>query len=114
MNYKPGEIILVGFPFTSLSTTKKRPAVVISSQDYQSERPDVILLAITSQIREPLGFGECRIHDWQEAGLLKPSIFKPLITTIEQPQIIRSMGLLSDRDYQALQQLTASFLITSI
>lgn len=114
MSYEAGEIILVSFPFTSLSATKKRPAAVISSQDYQTKRPDVILLAITSQIREPLGYGEARVRDWQDAGLLKPSVFKPLIATIEQGQIIRSMGRLSERDYQSLHQLLSSFLVTPI
>ncbi len=47
--YSFGGVVLVGFPFTSLQTTKKRPAVVISSAAYQQNRPDVILMAITSQ-----------------------------------------------------------------
>lgn len=112
MTYKAGEIVLVGFPFTSLSTTKKRPAVVISSSTYQASRPDIILLAITSQVRQPLGFGESMLSDWQDAGLLKPSVFKPLIATIEQSLIIRSMGQLSPRDRQALHRILGSLLTT--
>ena len=110
MTYKAGDVVLVGFPFTSLSTVKKRPAVVLSSQAYQASRPDIILLAITSQVRHPLGFGEHLISDWQDAGLLKLSVFKPLIATIDQTLIIRSMGRLTRRDYQSLQRLLSSFL----
>ena len=44
-----GEILLVAFPFTDQSATKRRPAVVISSEAYHSQRPDVIVMAITSQ-----------------------------------------------------------------
>ncbi len=40
-----GDIILVPFPFTDQSTTKKRPAVVISSAIYNTERPDLIIMA---------------------------------------------------------------------
>nr|VFK59133.1 MAG: hypothetical protein BECKUNK1418G_GA0071005_100641 [Candidatus Kentron sp. UNK]VFK69038.1 MAG: hypothetical protein BECKUNK1418H_GA0071006_100933 [Candidatus Kentron sp. UNK] len=29
-DYNFGDVVLVGFPFTNLQTTKKRPAVVIS------------------------------------------------------------------------------------
>jgi len=105
MTYKPGDVVLVGFPFTSLSATKKRPAVVISSQNYQTSRPDIILLAITSQVRQPLGFGEGLISDWQDAGLLKPSVFKPLIATVEQSLVIRLMGQLTHRDQQSLQRI---------
>ena len=32
-----GDIILVPFPFTDQSTSKKRPAVVISSSSYNTE-----------------------------------------------------------------------------
>ena len=37
-----GDVVLVPFPFTDQSTTKKRPAVVVSSADYNARRPDVI------------------------------------------------------------------------
>jgi len=49
-----GDVIVVTFPFTDQSAAKKRPAVVVSSDTYQRERPDVILLAITSQLRPAL------------------------------------------------------------
>lgn len=40
--YNFGDVVLVPFPFTDQSTTKKRPAVVISSDDYQQQRLDLI------------------------------------------------------------------------
>jgi mRNA interferase MazF len=79
-----GDVVLVAFPFTNLQSTKKRPAVIISSAAYQQERPDVILMAITSQIRQPMPTGEAILQDWRAAGLPKPSALKPLIATIEQ------------------------------
>jgi mRNA interferase MazF len=48
MSYDFGEVVLVRFPFTDLSTTKQRPAAVVSSRDYNSRRPDVMLVAISS------------------------------------------------------------------
>jgi mRNA interferase MazF len=78
--YKYGDIVLVGFPFTNLQTTKKRPAVVISDTAYQQGRPDIILMAITSQVRQSLAFGEYLLRDWQHARLLKPSVLKPRAT----------------------------------
>jgi mRNA interferase MazF len=56
-----GDVIVVPFPFTDQSATKKRPAVVVSSDSYQRERPDVILMAITSQLRPTLGVGEVAV-----------------------------------------------------
>ncbi|WP_157374103.1 type II toxin-antitoxin system PemK/MazF family toxin [Nostoc sp. PCC 7107] len=46
-NYKFGDVILVPFPFTDQTTTKKRPSVVVSSTDYQRQRSDLILIAVT-------------------------------------------------------------------
>lgn len=101
-SYNFGDVVLVGFPFTNLQATKKRPAVVISRKAYQQNRPDVILMAVTSQIRQPLATGEALLQDWQAAGLAKPSVLKPLIATLEQQQIVRVMGKLSDADRVSL------------
>jgi mRNA interferase MazF len=64
-------------------------------------------MAITSQIRLPLGFAEALVSDWQAAGLIKPSVLKPVLTTIEQGMVIRAMGQLSVSDLTALRQVIA-------
>lgn len=109
-NYKFGDVVLVGFPFTNLKTTKKRPAVILSSASYQAYRPDVVMLAITSQIRDPLTYGEALIADWRQAGLLKPSVFKPLIATVDQEIVLKKMGSLGDNDQLKLKELLQSVL----
>ncbi len=101
-SFKFGDIILVPFPFTDQSTSKKRPAVIISSQAYNAERPDLIIMAVTSQIKPATVIGETIIQDWQGAGLLKPSAIKPVITTIEKRLVIQSMGRLEENDRIAL------------
>ncbi|WP_292732086.1 type II toxin-antitoxin system PemK/MazF family toxin [Nostoc sp. JL31] len=63
-NYEFGDVILVPFPFTDQTTTKKRPAVVVSSNSYQRERSDLILIAITSQANPATSFGEITIAGW--------------------------------------------------
>ncbi len=108
--YNFGDVVLVGFPFTNLQTTKKRPAVIISSPTYQQNRPDAILMAITSQVRQPLAIGEAILQDWQTAGLVKPSVFKPLIATIEQSRIVKTMGQLSAADRESLGKVIQTIL----
>lgn len=99
-----GDIILVPFPFTDQSATKKRPAVVISSKAYNTERPDLIIMAVTSQIKPAAVIGEVIIQDWQAAGLLKPSAIKPVITTIEKPLVIKTLGRLKKDDQKTLKE----------
>ena len=105
MTYEFGEVVLVPFPFTNQAAQKKRPAAVISSLDYNAARPDLIVIAVTSQVREPLLFGEIAIADWQTAGLLKVSVIKPVITTIQNDLIIQRLGRLALPDSQSLQHL---------
>jgi mRNA interferase MazF len=48
--YKRGDIVLVTFPFTDLTSSKKRPALVVSPDRFNRQRRDLVLAAITSQI----------------------------------------------------------------
>lgn len=100
--YEFGDVILVPFPFTDQSTSKKRPAVVISSSAYHIDRPDVILMAITSQVRPVAAVGEVSVRHVDGSGLLKPSVIKPVIATIARELIIRKLGRLHTDDRQAL------------
>jgi mRNA interferase MazF len=102
--YEFGEIVLVPFPFTDQSGSKRRPAVIISSAAYNRERIDLVIMAVTSQIRPSGGFGEVFVADWQAAGLLKPSAIKPVLTTIERGLVMRRLGQLIEQDRNALRQ----------
>ena len=99
--FKFGDVVLVPFPFTDQSAAKKRPAVVISSETYHQERPDLIIMTITSQMKPAQTVGEAIVKDWQGARLLKPSVIKPVITTIERGLIIQQLGQLSVDDQAA-------------
>jgi len=96
--FEPGEVVLVAFPFTDLSTTKQRPAVVISSAAYALARPDLVILAITRRIDRDGGFAERPIADWRAAGLVKPSVLKPIIATVHQGIVRRRLGRLAPTD----------------
>jgi mRNA interferase MazF len=60
-----GDVIVVPFPFNDQTTIKRRPAVVISSERCNLERPDLILMAITSQLRPTPTVGEVAVVHWQ-------------------------------------------------
>ena len=98
-----GDVVLVPFPFTDQSGTKKRPAVVISNHTYNASRRDIVIMAITSQVHQPLSVGEAMIAEWQGAGLIKASVLKPVFTTIEQGLVVRVMGRLLAPDVKTLR-----------
>lgn len=65
-------------------------------------------MAITSQVHSPLAFGEAPVRDWQTAGLLKPSVIKPVLATLEQPLVRKILGQLSSHDQHALSNSLAA------
>lgn len=103
MPYSFGDIVLVPFPFTSQAASKQRPAVIVSSSPYNQAKPDIILMAITSQFRPSPALGEVWLQDWRAAGLLKPSAIKPVLATLEQALIIRQLGTLTHADQASLK-----------
>ena len=109
-NYKFSDIILVPFPFTDQTTSKKRPAVVVSSREYNKSRPDLIIMAITSQVHQINKPGEKLITDWQQSGLLKPSVFKPILTTIEKTLVLKQLGSLENKDSYTLNRILQTIL----
>lgn len=102
--YSFGDIVLVPFPFTDQSAIKKRPAVIISSDEYNRNRPDIILMAVTSQMRSADFYGDLPVNQWQQAGLLKPLVIKPICSTIEKSLVLKTLGRLHKQDMAALDE----------
>jgi mRNA interferase MazF len=103
MPYDFGDIVLVPFPFTSQAASKKRPAVIVSSGAYNASKRDIVVMAVTSQLRASATLGEVWLQDWQSVGLIKPSAIKPVFATLEQAMVIRQLGHLSGRDQASLK-----------
>ena len=75
MVYKPGDILLVNFPFTDLISSKVRPAIVITAKG-----EDIIIIGIFSKIPETIQDSWFVIEETAEyfaaSGLKKRSIIK--------------------------------------
>jgi mRNA-degrading endonuclease toxin of MazEF toxin-antitoxin module len=101
--FEVGDVITVRFQFRENDRPKPRPAVIISVPAYHQSRLDAIMMAITGRDDRNY-FGDCPIEDWQTAGLLKKSVAKGVIRTIEQSKIRGRLGSLSDVDRQRLKE----------
>ena len=100
--YKQGDVVLVSFIFSDESGAKRRPAIVVSTQDYHRGRQEVIIVAVTSNVDRLLP-GDYLIANWQKAGLLYPSLATAIIRTIKQTMIARRLGTVSTEDKRAIQ-----------
>lgn len=108
--YNRGDVVLVPFPFSNQTATKKRPAVVISSSFYNEKTNDIVILAVTSKVEKSTDVGEGLIADWQSAGLLKPSSVKPAISTIEQVLVLKKLGGLTANDISSVDLMLKALL----
>jgi len=109
MPFEFGDVVLVPFPFTDQTASKKRPAVIVSNRAYHEARPDAVVMAITSQVRHD-SWGDVGVSEWQAAGLLKPSAVKPVFATLEQGLVIRQIGTLHTVDMDTVRRAIAAML----
>ncbi len=107
--YKRGDVVLPPFPYTDQSGSKRRPALILSTDAYNTRRADIIVAPITSNLSTGQA-DDTPLTNWASAGLLKPSVVKGILGTVEQTLVIRVMGTLSTSDLQKVEQTFANAL----
>jgi mRNA interferase MazF len=91
--YKQGEIVLVPFPYSDLSASKRRPALVVSNDDYNNKFPDIVVCVITSNLFKDNFSIELRNEDLETGLLPETSVIKcHKLFTIEQSKIIKKFS----------------------
>jgi len=112
--YKRGDVVLVPFPFTDLTGTQQRPALVVSNDAFNSTRDDVLVAAITSQVPISLKLDEFLIPKAVLAacGLPKSSIVRLLkLVSLHQHLVVRCIGQMPEPVLgQILEQLQKLFM----
>ena len=97
---KAGDIVIVDF--TGATGVKRRPAVVVSSDLYHRERPDVILGALTSNVAAAIAPTDYALRDWASAGLHSPTAFRAYFG-MSIPALAKKIGELSTRDWDEVR-----------
>jgi len=106
--YKRWEIVLVPFPFTDLSSAKRRPALIVSPDNYNTGK-DVVIAYITSQMNVSPRFGDYDFQKWKEANLPKPSKIRMKFATIDKSIIVKTIGKLASIDRDEIEKTILSF-----
>ncbi|MBI2106070.1 type II toxin-antitoxin system PemK/MazF family toxin [Candidatus Woesearchaeota archaeon] len=96
-----GEIVVLPFPFSDLSASKKRPALVISVL----EGEDIILCQITSRASRKDKYSiELSKKDFKKGGLPVESIIRPnRIFTADKSIVLNKAGLIQDKKLKEVQ-----------
>ena len=105
-NYLKNDVILVRYPFSDLSNSKVRPAVVVSAKHISQ---DIFIIPLTSKISSLLP-GEFVLAEWKAAGLNVPSAVKRGIYTVEEKLVIKAIGKLQQVDVQKLEDSLKNWL----
>ena len=92
--YKQSEIVLVPFPYSDLSYTKKRPVLIVSNNEYNQKYPDVIVVVITSIKHKDDKYSIPLLDQDLEYGVLpeKSSIKIHKLFTISKQKIIKKFS----------------------
>lgn len=68
--YSQGDIVLIPVPFSDLTNRKQRPVLIISNDDYNKNTEDIVVVAITSQLKD-LDYSVVIVDDNLDEGTLK-------------------------------------------
>jgi mRNA interferase MazF len=109
-SYKRGDVILVDIAFSGTVGYKRRPAVVLSVDAFNTASIKLIVAAVTSNISPPFRPGDCLLSDWESAGLLKPSAVRGVLATVDKDDVVRKLGALTTRDLVVVGQSVAGIL----
>ncbi len=104
MAFQRGDVVLIPFPYTDLTTTKTRPAIVISSSAYHAVRSELLLAYVSSQIIKATLVIDYILLDWKRAGLPKPSFVRPKVAAIEPALVVHQVGQLSAQDLEEVDR----------
>ncbi len=97
---KPGTIVIAQAP--GIVESKRRPSLVVSSEFYHSDRPDLILAIISTKIEKATSETDYILKDWKSAGLFRPSFVRMFLFSVVASNVER-IGELSKQDWDAVQ-----------
>ena len=98
-SFSQHNVILVRYPFSDLSNSKVRPAVVVNAPHISH---DLLIVPLTSRLTGLLP-GEFVVTEWHTAGLNVPSAIKRGLYTVETSIVLKLLGQLAAVDATHLE-----------
>lgn len=94
--YKQREIVLVPFPYSDLSSAKRRPVLIISNNNYNNSFPDILVCVITSNFFKDDYSVLLKDYDLEIGILPEQSVIKcHKLFTIQQSQILKRFSIIN-------------------
>jgi mRNA interferase MazF len=99
-SYSKYDVILVRYSFSDLSSSKVRPAVIVSTSHLSQ---DIVITPLTSKTGSLMA-GEFVLSEWTAAGLNVATAVKRGVYTVHESLVIKVIGQLSKVDADQLEQ----------
>ena len=109
MTYKVFDVVAVPFPFTDRDAPKRRPALVISKDQFNQQHDQLVLAMITTATKT-LWPSDVEMKHWQEAGLKVPCRVRLKLFTLDNQLILKTVGHLLPQDMQSVQAVLTDYL----
>lgn len=92
-NFDQRTICLIPIPFTDLSSTKRRPVIIMSNDIYNKNNDDILVMAITSKLAQKPYSLFIDQSDMERGQLLRKSLIRvDKIYSIHKTLIIKNFG----------------------
>ena len=109
MTYEPFSVVVIPLPFNDSVQSKKRPALVLSSIEYQQQANHITVMMITSD-KNRAWPNDYPIKNLESCGLTAPSIVRPKVFTLDNRLIIKSIGKLQPDEQKLISEALRGFL----
>lgn len=102
VTFEAFDVVVVPFPFTDRSTTKRRPALVLSDSTAFNKKVGQSVLAMITSARNSDWPLDVEIEDLDSAGLPSASVVRMKLFTLDDQLVIRQAGALAENDRRTL------------
>lgn len=108
--HRPFDILVVPFPFSDEEHRQKlRPALVVSTVEYNQKNSSLVLAMITSAKKSNF-FGDCKISDYKNTNLRNECVVRMKLFTIDSALIKGKIGSLSKGDIAKVKKSLGAIL----
>ena len=99
---EPYEVVAVPFPFMERPAVKRRPAVVLSTGEFNAENEHSVMAMITAAMMDswPSDYHLLKPHD---AGLQHDCYVRWKVFTLPNIMIVKKIGILSQADQDEIK-----------
>lgn len=109
MRFDPFDVVVVPFPFTDKASSKRRPALVISSKSF-NDNHDQLILAMITTAKNSRWHSDIMLADWKAAQLNVPCKVRFKLFTLDASKVVRRLGVLSKADQSAVTGTIGKYL----